>query len=914
MKHFAFTLVLTILSYFTYSQTNPVPYSLSGGDFTFTEWASTSATGTFPASMAFHFTNDPTSVSYDAYANGTEDYNCSYAATARCRFNGIDNGGISIIATSGAQYNDCISGTVSSTRFTGAAVVALDATGRQNIEVSFTGATLLAGDGTVPREFVLRLQYRYDGGSGFTAWQDVPGPVQYVSDTTGNAMPAELDNIGTIQLRWLYFQTALNSGGTRPRLRLDEITITSQASSSESVNVTGIVGSPFCITAITGGTGTVIYSATGTFNTTFRVKLSDASGSFATSQEIGIVSVNATNPTGTTNFTIPAGTATSSLYRIRIEADMPAVTGTQSAPLTIVNGVSMVDNLNVYACGSDADVSWTNPSVCFDEILIVLQENNPFTLSPTGDGTLYNADLNFGTGSSFENGYVVYKGSSSPQTITGIQGNSSYYMAVFSRNGTNWSNAAMLNFNTTVQPVTALTIISGDSQGTVSWTDPTYCFDEVMIIAKESTGVTSAPTGDGSTYTANPAFGLGSSFDGGFIMYKGTASPQIFTGFSNGTIYYISVFVRLTSEWSQVTEASFMPFGQPELQSYILPAYMQGKTPTNNQRVSLAFRALLANLSPDSTYRYYTRAVINTDSPTATGAGGCLFVSDTGFTRTTSPSMSTAGEYGEFTVNSSGVYEGWFILEPSGNARFTPGSYIFPRIFINNGSGGTAIIQRFTPADSVKVLGFDVIADANSGTGVIGITSFTPKNFVFLYDNISAAGRPLCGAHVEASGIDFPTTTVYVPFYNTQVYNISGNWGGIVPNINSNGIMAIQELSLLDGSLVGTYTSTNSIWFGTNTISPTGGADNPLVIDFTLSAGNAANTDGFFYVFDNNLYINNIGNRDASVYIYNVLGQIVYTKSVNGNNILSLDLPAGSYVCKIVTENNNETGRFIIQR
>lgn len=903
-----------------FSQTNPTPFSLSGGDFAFTEWAATSATGTFPAGMVFHYTNDPTSAAYDSSANGNADYDCSYAATSRCRFNGIDLNGVSIVATTSAQYDNCTANPAASTRFTGAAVVALDATNRQNLQVTFTGGTVTKGDGTpTPRQFVLLLQYRYNDGAGFNTWQDVPGPVQYVSDTTGHSavigpvtLPSLLNGKNNIQIRWVYYQTAANSGGTRPKLRLDDISVTSQPLSSEYINVTGVTGEPFCISSSSTANGSAVYSAVGTYNTTFRVKLSDETGSFASPTEIGSLAVNGTDPTGSIDFVIPSGLASGSLYRIRVDADSPAITGFMSSEFSIITGVESVTGLGVSACGTEAIISWTNPSNCFGEVMIVMQENNPFTVQPAGDGSAYTANNAYGAGTAYESGFVVYKGTASPQTITAVQSNKNYYVAIFSRSGSNWSAPAEFNFSTTVQPVTGLTVAPGNSQADISWADPVYCFDEVMIIVKGSSAITAVPTGDGSLYTASPLFGSGTAFDGGYVMYKGTVSPQTFTGFTNGVTYYVSVFVRLVSDWSIATETTFITVGQPQIGSYILPKYMEGKTPTNNQRVALAFWAELINLLPDSTYRYFTRAVNSADLPTSNGAGGSIFANKTGsFIRASNPTMGTAGEYGEFTASATGTYEGWFILEPSGNAKFTPGAFVFPRIFLNNGSNGTFIQYRFTPADSVKVLGFGLAADSISGTGVVGITGFTPKNFVFLYDNTSATGRPLYGAHVEISDIDFLTTTVYVPFYTAQVYNINGNWGGIVPNINANGIMAIQELSLQDGSVVGTFTSANSVWYGTNTINPTGGAATPLIIDFFVSAGTQNNDQNAWYVSGNTLIINNAIEAGSYINIYNVLGQNVISQRTSSASV-DLNLPEGTYMIKIENDNNITTGKFII--
>ncbi|MFN9110722.1 MAG: T9SS type A sorting domain-containing protein [Bacteroidota bacterium] len=110
--------------------------------------------------------------------------------------------------------------------------------------------------------------------------------------------------------------------------------------------------------------------------------------------------------------------------------------------------------------------------------------------------------------------------------------------------------------------VTGLAATVGNASLTVSWTNPS-CFDEVMIVAKPTSSVAASPSGNGSAYTANLAFGTGgaSAFDGtGFVVYKGSTSPQTITGLTNGTTYFIDVFTRKGTTWSSGSEVSAMPF------------------------------------------------------------------------------------------------------------------------------------------------------------------------------------------------------------------------------------------------------------------------------------------------------------------------------------------------------------------
>lgn len=223
-----YTTLLLLFCVKAFSQTNPTVFNLGSGNYSFTSWASSSAAGTYPANMIFHFTNDATAGGYNPNADGNADYNCGYNLGSRNRVNGLGTNGFSFIATSSAQFNNCASGTASSTRFMGAAVLGLNSTGRTNIQVGWTGRTISVTDGD--RVFAIRLQYR-NTTSG--TWTDVPGPVQYVSGTAGSSavvptatLPAACENKANLYLRWIYIAIS-GTTGTRPEIGVDEISVTS---------------------------------------------------------------------------------------------------------------------------------------------------------------------------------------------------------------------------------------------------------------------------------------------------------------------------------------------------------------------------------------------------------------------------------------------------------------------------------------------------------------------------------------------------------------------------------------------------------------------------------------------------------------------------------------------------------------
>lgn len=224
------------------AQTNPSAFDLGSGDYSFNSWAPTSPAGTYPANMVFHYTTDPTGANYNPLANGTTDFNCPYNLTGRNRIVGLDADGVKFVSVNNAQFANCTDGSTAGGRYVGAAVVSLNTTGRTAISVSYTGGTVVQADGngdlSVARVWAIRLQYRVGTEGEFT---DVSGPVQYVSGLTGESatvsgtLPTACDNQANVQVRFLYFQTAAGQG-SRPEMRLDEISITSAEDVTIGVN------------------------------------------------------------------------------------------------------------------------------------------------------------------------------------------------------------------------------------------------------------------------------------------------------------------------------------------------------------------------------------------------------------------------------------------------------------------------------------------------------------------------------------------------------------------------------------------------------------------------------------------------------------------------------------------------------
>lgn len=284
---------------------------------------------------------------------------------------------------------------------------------------------------------------------------------------------------------------------------------------------------------------------------------------------------------------------------------------------------------------------------------------------------------------------------------------------------------------------------------------------------------------------------------------------------------FLSLLITKSLTSQNLTQTNFI--------SITCPQYMASGT---NTRLPVVFRASVIGLLPNTTYRYFNQAAVYSDLGTTNpGAGNPMLISSSGnYTYSTSPSLSTSGNYETFTTDASGRYTGWFAFVNTGNTRFTAGNYIIPSIVID--SAGNGIVKyRYALNDSIKVFAFGTSSNSNEGTGLYGISYAVPKNIIALYDNVGGTGRPISMTYAESEGITVAST---VQFYTDSVNGFNGRYGTIIPNLNSNGVRRIEQFSVTTGLSLNFNTDPDGIWpSGANTVNPIGGSSSPVRITIT---------------------------------------------------------------------------------
>lgn len=215
-------------------------------------------------------------------------------------------------------------------------------------------------------------------------------------------------------------------------------------------------------------------------------------------------------------------------------------------------------------CISNTSVvlNWSAPSGSFDGYILVARQG----AAPNAVTTIVASTQPFNTDFSLAPTYnattsrVLYIGNATTATITGLTAGLSYTFELYAYRNSGSFTVYSTTSRTTTQTmalsnVSAASSSPGNTTGSINWVNPSAgCYDEIMAVITSAAGITFVPSGDGTAYTANSAF---SGFDQ--VVYKVTGNFVNITGLTNGVTYYIEIFVRKGTEWSNGVEVSVTP-------------------------------------------------------------------------------------------------------------------------------------------------------------------------------------------------------------------------------------------------------------------------------------------------------------------------------------------------------------------
>lgn len=354
---------------------------------------------------------------------------------------------------------------------------------------------------------------------------------------------------------------------------------------------------------------------------------------------------------------------------------------------------------------------------------------------------------------------------------------------------------------------------------------------------------------------------------------------------------------------------------QPSIDAF-MPMYIQGNNGSNNNRVPVAVAVYFENLEANATYRYTNQFVDENDGETIAGAGNVIYANAEGFYRSTNPSLSTEGGYGEFTTDATGEGFAWIINEPTANTRFTPGNHVYLRIRLNNGHDGTAVEHIFTTEDYATVLNFGTENEENQGTAFYGKSNESAMNFVMLFSNDNDF-RPTYSTSIETTGVDYANINQYANFYKEEVAGKDGYFGGILPNVNDEGINIIWVLDM-ESYVINDYYAEDGDFSAASSTNPQGGLDDLIFIDLTDdSVEETVTNDAHVNIWNtkDEIIVENYDNADYSITICNILGQPVMATEIQGNSTqrYSQNFAAGLYIVTLQNNDNKVSAKIIVR-
>lgn len=297
-------------------------------------------------------------------------------------------------------------------------------------------------------------------------------------------------NGATYYLRWTY--TGLAGSTSGQGLGIDDFSLTCNGSLSPSVSISGI--GPAMGNLLAGSTNNVVYTDTfnvlnapvtlnqvvvnlfgsfssGTGSDISNLKLWYQSGSVLNTATATQLSTTVASPGPTATFSGLSHSIPTGRSHLFVTLDVPCsafigrdviVQAPGSTSFTFAGGVTPTLNMalgglqTLALAGPPANVanpaaasgntqlsiSWTPPAGCYDEVMVVATAAASITATPTGNGSLYTASGNYGTGTPIGNAFTIYKGNGTPIVISGLTNGTTYQIRIYTRKGTVWSSGA----------------------------------------------------------------------------------------------------------------------------------------------------------------------------------------------------------------------------------------------------------------------------------------------------------------------------------------------------------------------------------------------------------------------------------------------------------------------------------------
>ena len=249
---------------------------------------------------------------------------------------------------------------------------------------------------------------------------------------------------GTIA--WKFTLAGGTSGGT---MRLDNLILTGSIIGPSTSTLTGLnyavgLGPSTAQSFTVSGSGfsTATGNVTITGATDYEVSTTSATSGFGSTATIaytgGAVSAQ------TVWVRLIAGRSASNYNNENVTISAPGVSGAfVTCSGTVTGACTVADVSTALVTGGvsgQAVLNWTNGG-CFDDVMVIVSASSVTTV-PSGNGSAYTAGAYGAAGSGANSGeYVVYYGTGTSTTISGLTDGTRYYFKIFSRKASAWGSA-----------------------------------------------------------------------------------------------------------------------------------------------------------------------------------------------------------------------------------------------------------------------------------------------------------------------------------------------------------------------------------------------------------------------------------------------------------------------------------------
>ncbi len=256
--------------------------------------------------------------------------------------------------------------------------------------------------------------------------------------------------------------------------------------------------------------------------------------------------------------------------------------GTPTSTLTItVNALNNPSSPSAaFTESAKVHLTWSKDAQGHN-VMIVRYAKDASPTAPT-NGTAYSVGSTLGSGDN--QGKVVYNGNETSCDDTGVTSGNNYDYYFYSENNSYYSSGvkATANSTTPTTPTTAASNLSFSSvkptKMTLSWTSGNGA--NRIVVAKAGSAPTGTPS-DGSSYTANAAYGSGTALGDGYVVYNGSSNTVTVTALTASTTYYFAIYeYNGTGTATKYLTSSYLSGNQATAAPYQIT--LKFKMPTEN--------------------------------------------------------------------------------------------------------------------------------------------------------------------------------------------------------------------------------------------------------------------------------------------------------------------------------------------